>query len=369
MLDRNFQFKIDDLWGGNFLSNEEKEKIKGNISLWDLTKEEEFLLTRLLTPDPAKGKEIFVAYAHFLTGLRGEVSEDIKWDSLQDVLNISLDKERLVDEGFVYSILFCLSLWHPTGSLATARAFIEKIEEKTGGFFYFYDLPDKINSLYEQIVLILMVDYFEDLPREWHIALINGPMLYDAITTGLDVEDAISRTISTSFTVQIRRDLSVNYATMLYTNPMKFGNDIENEDEKITIKSVIEKFRLYSNKRFDSVSLMNFLDDKKNWVNLDKTEKAFLGHILSLYIRLISDGYVFPEEEDVLKKTNDINKIILSTIKQRIDDEFEKDNENDYLDIEGVLRKLKDFSEHYNIEQIEYLLYFDEASGKFKWKE
>lgn len=57
-----------------------------------------------------------------------------------------------------------------------------------------------------------------------------------------------------------------------------------------------------------------------------------------------------------------------SEIKSQIEQEFKKDSEGNFENIELVFRKLEEFTEMYNDPKIADLLYFDEESGEFKWR-
>jgi hypothetical protein len=58
-----------------------------------------------------------------------------------------------------------------------------------------------------------------------------------------------------------------------------------------------------------------------------------------------------------------------SEIQSRIDAQFEKDENGQYKDLEGVFAALDEIASTYNDESIRELFYFDEQSGGFKWRE
>jgi hypothetical protein len=55
-------------------------------------------------------------------------------------------------------------------------------------------------------------------------------------------------------------------------------------------------------------------------------------------------------------------------IKSQIESEFKKDSEGNFENIEGVMRKLEEFTEMYNDPKIADMIYFDEEDNRFKWK-
>lgn len=61
-------------------------------------------------------------------------------------------------------------------------------------------------------------------------------------------------------------------------------------------------------------------------------------------------------------------KLTSEQIKSKIESEFKKDTEGNFEDIEGVMRKLEEFTEMYNDPKIADMIYFDEDDNKFKWK-
>lgn len=56
-------------------------------------------------------------------------------------------------------------------------------------------------------------------------------------------------------------------------------------------------------------------------------------------------------------------------IKSQIESEFKKDAEGNFENIEGVMRRLEEFTEMYNDPKIADMIYYDEEDDKFKWKE
>ena len=58
----------------------------------------------------------------------------------------------------------------------------------------------------------------------------------------------------------------------------------------------------------------------------------------------------------------------VAEIRERIDREFPKNDEGDYLNIVGVLDRLQSLAQKYNDKKIAEWFYFDEAAGKFIWK-
>jgi hypothetical protein len=55
-------------------------------------------------------------------------------------------------------------------------------------------------------------------------------------------------------------------------------------------------------------------------------------------------------------------------IKSQIESEFKKDSEGNFENIEGVMRKLEEFTEMYDDPKIADMIYFDEEDNRFKWK-
>jgi len=82
-----------------------------------------------------------------------------------------------------------------------------------------------------------------------------------------------------------------------------------------------------------------------------------------------------PEKPVIVKQTPQEKPVVepqarLSTaqIKSQIESEFKKDIDGNFINIEGVMRKLEEFTEMYNDPKIADLIYYDEEDDKFKWK-
>lgn len=61
-------------------------------------------------------------------------------------------------------------------------------------------------------------------------------------------------------------------------------------------------------------------------------------------------------------------KLSATQIKSKIESEFKQDLDGNFVDIEGVMRKLEEFAETYNDPKIADMIYYDEEDDKFKWK-
>ncbi len=61
-------------------------------------------------------------------------------------------------------------------------------------------------------------------------------------------------------------------------------------------------------------------------------------------------------------------RLTAGQIKSQIESEFKKDLDGNFINIEGVMRKLEEFTEMYNDPKIADMIYYDEEDDKFKWK-
>lgn len=72
-----------------------------------------------------------------------------------------------------------------------------------------------------------------------------------------------------------------------------------------------------------------------------------------------------PRDASVDEPTGDIS---YEEIKEMIDEQFPKDETGQYQNLEGVFGMLEQLADQYNTPSIKELLYFDEKSGGFVWK-
>ena len=80
-----------------------------------------------------------------------------------------------------------------------------------------------------------------------------------------------------------------------------------------------------------------------------------------------ADEPVVQEQPQTLQPLE--QEITNEEIQALIDSEFKKDETGQYEDIEGVFGKLDELATEYNDESIRELLYFDENTGGFVWKQ
>lgn len=112
----------------------------------------------------------------------------------------------------------------------------------------------------------------------------------------------------------------------------------------------------------------NFLNSIGGQINLDQalSSKAVTEKDQTVNSKILNE--TFSQSSDLLNNPKFLNKLTPQQIKSQIEQEFKKDSEGNFENIELVFRKLEEFTEMYNDPKIADLLYFDEESGEFKWR-
>ncbi len=119
-------------------------------------------------------------------------------------------------------------------------------------------------------------------------------------------------------------------------------------------RAFIDFVRFLTDKESD---ILKVIDTYVYEILRDKEEEEEIDEVIPQVQAVVNKSEIPPAEEI----------LTLDSIKQMVDNQFEKDEVGQYKDIEGVFGLLEQLAEEYNDEKIKELLYFDEQSGGFVW--
>lgn len=165
------------------------------------------------------------------------------------------------------------------------------------------------------------------------------------------------------------KDLVLEYADLKRIDNSMRTAEFINKLNQILFPPEAEQYFGLDNKA-DGVDrlleLVNFFEDIDTVEKLQEVLEVFLNP--QVYDEPASLFVTSDEETEADVESMRIQAPSLSEIKSQIEQEFKKDSEGNFEDIESVFRKLEEFTEMYNDPKIADLLYFDEESGEFKWR-
>ena len=142
--------------------------------------------------------------------------------------------------------------------------------------------------------------------------------------------------------------VEADLATLQFFNLVHFFIGVK----KDRIAYIVNSFVNPNFEEFVSNSTVNLSDELKD-------EQSIPPEQTEIQVETTPDKNIKSEEPS----------LTLSEIKSNIDTKFEKDETGQYTDLEGVFAELEEIAIRQNDESIKELLYFDETSGGFKWKE
>ncbi len=260
---------------------------------------EEFLLTRLYQPRSSSFGITLDRYEKVVPMLRGQNGTIQPWLNEAAFKDMFLTEEMLEDPAFIATVLHSLYVWHTGDFHLPAIRFLRMLETFTTGDFLFDGLVKDVASLYRRISLLIFVQFFGDLPTPFQLLFANSALVFGAIARGLDVDQAFARAVQYSLMVINRREMCLRLAAFLYENKTPLGKQ-PGGVAGATIAFWIEQFDLFSQKKFDGISLINFLQDRVRWQFVSAEEKYLVEQGITLYAHLISDHYVLPDFEGPL---------------------------------------------------------------------
>ncbi|KKP59346.1 MAG: hypothetical protein UR53_C0003G0008 [Candidatus Magasanikbacteria bacterium GW2011_GWC2_34_16] len=336
-----------------------------------LDSREVYLLGVLSPIDGDDWEEMIGNYERLVKYLRGEVEDSFAWYSADQVLKLEISSELLVSEDFGAQFLYSLSLWHVGYYTQPVLELLKKFETYTSDDFLFSELEDELAAYYSRVCLLLFTRYYADLYDEWQVFVLNSFYLQLAITLGIDLGVPITQAIDKDLLIVDRRQKLAIFATMVYDNKWPVGKDLSGNEVKLSYW--VDRFRAFNRGIFDGINLLNFINQKEEWKNCSEPERMIVREALYLYSGLLGNQFVVTEEDLAFYNSSVINrkpeKFTTDQVKNIVNKNFIKDINGEYEDLSGVLKTLNQLSEDHNDPAIAELYYFDEADGKFKWKE
>jgi len=378
-----FGSKLKDICAQALGSEEEKkEAIKICLDL-NLSEREELVLNNIFGPTPENVLvflELYKTYLPYLRGQKNKLSPMLKWE---EAANLDVGELEFESVDVLGMFLRSAFLWSGQKEYeSVVREFVRKMEILTSGTFDFSGVVgSNWEDIYYRLTLLVMSENFAFLEDRIQVFFVGSKFLYGAIASGFDMDYHVGQAVDYFIYLSVRFDFASNLAVFLYANDEEIGFNPENE-EPVKISFWIDKFRVYSDKKFDSLSLMNFFQDNNIWgTNNDYFSRSIINQVLRIYSHLITGFFVYPEisDIDVKKIKNQIKneqkqepevttspKPNLLNIKSTILKEASNLSGDDEMTF--VLNKLSELSDQYNDPTISDLYYFDEGSGEFKWK-
>lgn len=377
-----FGLKLKDICAQALGSEEEKKKaVKICLDL-NLSEREEMVLNNIFGPTPENiliFLELYQTYLPYLRGQKNKLSPLLKWE---EVANLDIGETEFESVDVLGMFLHSVFLWNGKKEYeSVVREFVRKMEILTSGTFDFNGVVgDNWEDIYYRLILLVMSENFAFLEDRIQVFFVGSKFLYGAIASGFDIDYQVGRAVDYFVYLSVRFDFASNLAIFLYANDEEIGFNPEN-GETVKISFWIDKFRVFSNSKFDSLSLMNFFQDKNAWGdNNDYFTKSIVNHVLRIYSHLVSGFFVYPDTSgiDIKKMQNRIEKdekqkevmhekkINYSKLKEAILLSVLSLTED--AKINFILTRLQELSDQYNDPTISDLYYFDEESGEFKWK-
>ncbi|EKD43941.1 MAG: hypothetical protein ACD_72C00065G0002 [uncultured bacterium] len=338
--------------------------------------------------------------------MRGENKEFVQF-SVDEVsgLNINgLYNDDLNIKRLIRTIYYCLNNNDVDLAIAT-RESLDKIfaEKKDGSVSY------SSFAFLLRIYLCLFSYYFRHVPDELSHFIFANSYVVVLIQMGFDLEKIIMDYNSTLIVFNNRMNFCLELAASLSENESFIGVDVNGQPK--TIKYWIDNFRVYSKKSFDGTSLLNFTSDKNYFGRCTATDKEIIIQIFQLYTHLINGFLAVPGGDlnvvnvwaQNLEKNNfsdDIfgyfkitenmnkNKPVEYSKSLKMDNIVEYDNntiidanavhlivssefgyflDDQYPDVDLVLKRLAELAVTFNNPKILEMYYFDDQENKFKW--
>lgn len=356
---------------------EEASRVTGDgssvVALRDLNlnPREEYLLVRVLQPATAQElSNVLRRYSFFVKYWRDQDNQYPIF-ALDEIESLDWNKNFLSQEKTLGRLMRSIYVWDGREEYdKEIRYLLQKLEIASGGNFIFEDLEDGVSSLYIRLSAILFVEGMPFLDRGLQMYFFQSRFYLLTLMMDLDVEKAISRAMDDVVTFNNRHDLSQKFAIFLLSNQTALG--FKGDGEPANVDYWVDKFRLFSAKKLDGISLLNFFSDKTNLDDYNSEEDIFLIKVsLTIYGYLVSGKYVLAVDSDTINKNVSIeNKIKVFDFKIIKAELLKKYGDGKEIkDVGGAMVELDILSKRYNDPKILELYYYDEPTGEFKWQD
>jgi hypothetical protein len=399
-MDSPFQIKLAEICAQATGSEESKKAVLAKCASFELSPREDFLLGAVFSPSTEDVQAFLDLYSVYLPYIRGVVKKmpDIQdWKEANKIDLSALDLESVDVFGWLLRQTF---LWNGDSRYeAVIREVVRKLEAYTNGAFEFDGLTENWSKVYYRLMVVMIAENLAFLEKPIQMFFVGSKMFVDALILGIDLDDKINNSVDYYVYLSLRFDQSTDTATFLYANEQPVGSNPET-GEPTKLAFWVDKFRVYSNKKFDGLSLINFIQDEKTWGEYnDGLVRTIIKNILMIYGHLVSGYYIYPSMGE-LEQYNKTNKSVNTEVApasvsvpqpapapaapvtsvpiksappsyagtrdmvlSRITKFSEEDKPAAIIDLLGELSK------KYDDPTIADLYYFDEESGEFKWRE
>ncbi len=391
-MDNPFRVKLSDICARAAGSEEDRKMAVAKCVSFRLSDREDFLLTAVFGPTPDNVLVFLDLYETYLPYVRGATKggpEVFDWKSANKLDLEVLNLESTETFGWLLRLVF---IWDGQPQYeASVREVVRKLEAYTNGSFEFDGLADVWSEIYYRLMVVLMAENLAFLEKPIQMFFIGSKLFVDATIFGIDLDDKINKSVDYYVYLSIRFDQSTDFATFLYANEQTVGFDPETGDA-VKLSFWIDKFRIYSDKKFDGLSLINLVQDEKTWGKFnDSFVRTIIKSILMIYGHLVNGYYIYPPAEELARyakteKPINVQPAVVDTSLPTLPPVVDEVIVPNYVDIKKmaldkaisfsedeqpalVINFLSELADKYNDPTIADLYYFDEQSGEFKWRE
>ncbi|MFA6547640.1 MAG: hypothetical protein WCT11_01695 [Candidatus Magasanikbacteria bacterium] len=372
-MDNPFEIKLAEICAKAVGDETSKKAALARCANFGLSNREEFLLNSIFGPTPDNVLILLDLYDTYLPYVRGQKDNGrfiADWDSANKLILDAINLDTVEMFGMFLRSIF---VWNGEKKYESAvREVLRKFEDYTAGTLEFDEISVFWSEVYYKLILLIVAENLSFLTEEMQKFFINSKMLFEAIASGVDLDQKINQSINYFDYLDLRRELASTFAVFLYVNEQNIGfNPATGEPVKLAFW--IDKFRVYSNKKFDGLSLINFIQDEKTWGEFnDGFSRMIINSVLMIYGHLVSGYYVYPPASEEVVRSAPVKKIEPETptygdIRKLVEEKTSQLTDDDKPT--EIINLLNNFSVQYNDPTILDLYYFDEPSGEFKWRE
>ncbi|MBU2542150.1 hypothetical protein KJ785_01150 [Patescibacteria group bacterium] len=205
------------------------------------------------------------------------------------------------------------------------------LEELSNYTFLFPLLSDLENIMYRRIYIFALVNHFSAVSDNSRRAFLSSNLFVQGLNMDLDVYGAVEKFIRSFFMVNIRRNISLDYAACLAINNGKIG--IDDYEKRITAKDWISKVSEFLQTPHDSTEINIFYSSDQSYRNNLVFEKARIKQVVDLYIALVSGEFIFEkgtrqEIEKIIKELEEIVPVGLEDKELSFEEKIIKEKTN-----------------------------------------
>lgn len=345
----------------------------------NVTKEEEEFLSKFLPINPGDVMLDLDIYTTALKDLRAVGSEYKIWSSFEEIDAVDFSDPEMDWIDLSAKFTRTVYLWKNGEFSDFSMHLLSKFEDVTGGDFLFLDFPPAFQEMFTRASLILVFTYFPVVPLDIQMFILRSELLFFALSIGLDLTEAMRKTVNYYWVLADRLHFSRLAETFLLSNTNIIGFQ-EDGTTAATIKYWINSFGTYSHHKYDSMSLLNFFNEKNIWEGNTTVDKEITREILLAFSFLVGKSFMVEAKNEDIKEKDGVNTAGSFSAPQKII-KIEKNN-TEIVDIwsvkkdvmrlsnpEEILSRLQELSNQYNDPDILSWYYFDEQAGEFKWRE